>query len=452
MSISSFLVRNVTYPLWMLKDGRSEILRFVNHFQFIDKMDRTSLLARQKEKTKAILIHAYKNTVFYKTLFDAIGFDPYKMKDPEDIQAVPLLTKDIIRSHHDDLIAKNLQPDQVEVASTGGSTGVPLSFLRDRRSIHIRKGQELFFDRWMGYRLGDKVSLFVAASHFDGVADRLKARVRNATCERTLRFDPHNITESYMELFLKDFLRFHPTIIKCFPNSLRVFASYLNKKGIKPPPVTAISCTGETLYAHQREMFQETFGGEVFEKVGTRESGIIACECRLHNGMHVFTEGVFMELLDPEGNHVKPGEPGRVVITDLLNEAMPLIRYDLGDMAIASDGRYCQCGSPLPLVEKWLGRDRDIIVDSYGNPKPGYLFTEVIMEMNLSTQFQIVQPDRENLMVRIVQNNDEVDFNLIRRQFQEIIGPKIRITFEPVREIRREPSGKYAYVKSLVSY
>ena len=327
-----------------------------------------------------------------------------------------------------------------------------MEFLRDRESLYLRKGQELYFDRWMGYRIGEKVALFVSASHFDGTIDRLKARIKNATCERMLRFDPHHITDDYMASFLFQYKKFRPSMIKCFPNSLRIFAEFIKRKGLDLPPVRTISCTGENLYAHQRKLFEETFGGEVFEKVGTRESGVFACECKAHKGLHVFTEGVVLEILNKDGQPAEPGEIGQVIITDLFNRGMPLIRYDIGDMAIASDGRFCDCGNPLPLIRKLLGRDRDIILDSHGNPKPGYLFVEVILDMNLSAQFQVVQPDKGSLLVKIVKKDAEgIDTRKLQEEFREIVGPLVRIDFEFVKEIPRDPSGKYGYVVSKLT-
>lgn len=453
MDIVAPFIRNFSYPIWMIRDRQRGMLRYLDYFDYIDRLARSGLEERQREKLRNILVHAYENTLYYKEIFDESGFNPYKVSDTFELRKIPLLTKEIVRKRFDDLTAANIRKDQVSEANTGGSTGVPMTFLRDRESLYMRKGQELYFDRWMGYRIGEKVAVFVAASHFDGVVDRIKVKVRNATCERMLHFDPHDITEEYMESFVPKYRQFAPSMIKCFPNSLRIFADFVGRKGVELPRVRSISCTGENLYAHQRKLFEKTFGGEVFEKVGTRESGVFACECKVHKGMHVFTEGVVLEILDKDGRPAEPGEIGQVVITDLFNKAMPLIRYKIGDMAVASDGRICDCGNPLPLIEKLLGRDRDIILDSYGNPKPGYLFTEVVLHMNLVAQFQVQQPNRHSLVVKIVKRDAQgIDIRKIEQEFQNIVGPLVRIEFEFVKEIPRDPSGKYGYVISKVCY
>lgn len=452
MEILSPLVRHVFYPFWMARDGYARIHSHLNHFNSLDELSRQQLLERQQTRLKALLKHACHHTVYYRKIFDEAGFDPSSMTDSGELLNLPLLTKEVVRNHFDDLTAKNIAKEDCLLANTGGSTGVPMEFLRDRNSLFLRKGQEYYFDRWMGYQIGEKIALFVAASHFDGTVDKLKARIRNATCERMLRFDPHNITDEYLAEFLPEYVKYRAPFIKCFPNSLTAFAHYVKRQGIQLPPARVISCTGENLYQHQREMFEDVFGGEVFEKVGTRESGVFACECRLHKGMHVFTEGVFLEIIRKDGNPAGPGEIGKVVLTDLFNHAMPLIRYDIGDMAVAAGDRICACGSQLPMIEKLLGRDRDIIIDSYGNPKPGYLFTEIIMHMNLRAQFQVVQPDHEQLIVKIANKDaDDIDIQQIETAFQALVGPDIRISFESVTDISRDASGKYGYVVSKLS-
>jgi phenylacetate-CoA ligase len=200
-------------------------------------------------------------------------------------------------------------------------------------------------------------------------------------------------------------------------------------------------------------MFEDVFNAEVFEKVGTRESGVFACECKEHQGLHIFTEGVYLELIKQDGSLAQKGEMGKVVITDLFNKAMPLIRYEIGDMAISAGDDLCRCGSSLPLLKSYLGRTRDIIVDSDGNPRPGYLFVEIIKNLNLNAQVQVYQPDKEKVLIRIVKDAEkEVSTEVLLSQFREILGERVSVGVEYVEEIPRDPSGKYSYVKSEVSF
>jgi aspartate 1-decarboxylase len=113
--------------------------------------------------------------------------------------------------------------------------------------------------------------------------------------------------------------------------------------------------SGETLSLEQRETIERFFGCAVFDRYGGVEFNNVAQECREHNGLHIFSDLVYAEVLSTENEPVKPGEVGELVITDLRNHYMPFIRYRTGDLAVQSD-RKCPCGRGLPLLERIEGR------------------------------------------------------------------------------------------------
>jgi phenylacetate-CoA ligase len=452
MGIVDGMVRRCLYPLWTVADGNAGMVRYLRAFEDIDRLRPAELARRRQTALRAMMVFAYECCPYYREVFDRAGFDARGAR-VEDLGALPILTKAIVRERFADLRARKVAPRSVQEASTGGSTGTPMRFLRDRECVWKRKGQELYFDRRMGYDLGMKIGYFVSGSHYAGSVRGMYRRLRNATCERMVSFDPHAITVDYLRRFYREYQSYRPRMIKCFPNALMPFALYVKRNDLPVHRVATITCTGETLYARQKALFAEVFGAEVFEKVGTRESGVFAAECRAHQGLHVFTPGIVMELLDGDGAPVKPGEIGRVVVTDLFNRAMPLIRYEIGDMARALDDRPCPCGSPLPRIARYLGRDRDIVIDSDGNPRPGYLFVEEIRHLDMPGRIQIVQPRRGELVVRVVRatlGSEEVHTLLGR--YRAILGPRVAVDVEYVDEIARDASGKYGYVVSKVSW
>ncbi len=451
MSLVSAIVKNITYPIWMLKDGKSGIYTHIRKYRYHDQSPTEELQAHQFESLEKILNHAHKNTGYYKRIFDKIGFSPSDLKDFDDMMQLPVIAKEEIRENLNDMIASTFNISDLTKDSTGGSTGVPMVFYRDKECWEKRRAQELFFDKWIGYEIGKKVAYFVAGTHQPRGISSLKAKIRNATCERIIAFDPTNITDKYMADFLLKFRKFKPSIIKCFPNSLYIFAEYLKRNNIKDLKVAAISCTGENLYPYQRELFEEVFKCKVFEKYGTRECGVIACECSMHNGMHIFTEGVYLEFLK-DGKQALPGEMGEIIVTDLFNYGMPLIRYKIGDVAVVTD-RKCSCGSNLPLIDKIIGRDRDILVAQDGTPKPGYLFVEIINKNNISAKCQFVQEDVDNLLINIVKLNgfENQYLQIIKDNCKKILGYNTNIKFAFLRDIPKENSGKFKYVTSKIS-
>jgi len=442
------LIKHVTHPLWMARDGNRAMLRHIRHYRRGEWCATVEALeASQRRNLGRILVHAGEQTAYYRDLFRRSGFAPSADGDREGFGELPLLTKEIVRDNREGMLARNVPREELLQTSTGGSTGTPMVFYRDRECIRRRKGQELFFDRWMDCDIGDKVALFVARVHCPPGMSGWKARLRNATSERLLAFDPYDTSREALERFYREYRAFRPKIIKCFPNSLVVFARFLRERGYHPGRPAAVSCTGENLYAHQKRLFEDVFHCPVFEKYGTFEHGVIASECREHRGMHLFTDGALVEILR-DGRPAAPGELGDIVVTDLFNFGMPFIRYRIGDRGIFSS-RSCPCGSPLPLLEELAGRDRDLLVAANGDLKPGYLFVEVFNKNNLPGTFQVIQNCRERVEVKVVPDEGfgEEHEQQIRRHFAGLLGEGVAVEIIRVAEIPREASGKYAYVK-----
>ena len=115
------------------------------------------------------------------------------------------------------------------------------------------------------------------------------------------------------------------------------------------------------LHDWERRTIEEVFQCPVTNRYGCEEVSLIACECQRHDGLHVNADGIYLEVLRPDGTPCPPGEPGMIVVTDLVNRAMPIIRYQVGDMGVLSD-RQCPCGRGLPLLEKIEGRMADYVV------------------------------------------------------------------------------------------
>lgn len=451
MSLMSIIVKNITYPAWMFKDGRIGIYTYIRKYRSLNQLSVEELQVRQFEGLRRIIGHAFQNNSYYKNIFKRIEFVPSDLKTTDDMARLPILTKEDIRENLHEMLSFNFDPSDLIKDSTGGSTGVPMIFYRDKKCLKKRRAQELFFDRWIGYDIGEKVAYFVSGTHHPNGLSSLKSKIRNSTSERILAFSPYHLTDEYMADFLVKFRKYRPSVIKCFPNLLYIFADYLKRNNVQDLQVEAISCTGENLYAYQRRLLEDIFKCPVFEKYGTRESGVIACECSVHDGMHIFAEGVYLEFLK-DGRQASSGEMGEIVVTDLFNYGMPLIRYKIGDVAVVTD-RKCPCGSNLLLIDKIIGRDRDILIAQDGTPKPGYLFVEVVNKHNIPARCQFVQEDVDSLLVNIVKLNgfEERYLTIIESNCKKILGGSVNVKFIFMKDIPRESSGKFKYVYSTKS-
>ncbi len=452
----SKLVKHISYPLIMAYDGNSRILKFIDKYRDLENKTISEIEAEQFHNLKNILCHAGRYSKYYNDLFKSNCFDPETITSVDDIRAIPVLSKKLITNNFDEIKCTGIPEDKIRVASTGGSTGTPLKILRDLDCIYLRKAQELYFDKkYMNYDIGDKIGYFVSASHTTDNLHALKAKMRNALCERMLVFSPYDINGAYLEDYTNKFFKYRPRIVKCFPNSLVIFAKYLFDRDITIDWVTSISCTGETLHNSHKHLFRSVFvNSKIIEKYAAIECGVMACGCCDDSVLHIFSPGVYVELLDNENNPVTPGMQGKIVITDLYNKALPLIRYEIGDMAIQDDNSgKCCCDSNLPKLNKILGRDRDILFDENSDPRPGYLFVNIINKLGFTGQFQILQKANSNVIIRVAkQKLEKSQIDRILRDFDGQLGSGIKIDIVEVDHIEREKSGKYTYVKNERSF
>src|SRR5262249_47435456 len=138
--------------------------------------------------------------------------------------------------------------------------------------------------------------------------------------------------------------------------------------------------------------------GRVFNRYGCREVSVIASECDRHTGMHVNADCLLVEIVDDAG---KPADAGRIIVTDLLNRSMPLIRYEIGDVGTWAQGG-CPCGRSLPRLAAVEGRTTDFLVLSDGRRISGPALTLVVADMSDVSQVQFIQRTRDHVTLRVV--------------------------------------------------
>jgi phenylacetate-CoA ligase len=191
-----------------------------------------------------------------------------------------------------------------------------------------------------------------------------------------------------------------------------------------------------------RQQTKAALGVDIAENYGSTEA-FLAWECPAGNH-HINAEHVLLEIVDEHGHAVAPGQIGRVLVTTLENRLAPLVRYEIGDYAVAAAGQ-CECGRTLPLIGKIIGRGMNLFRLRDGQPiSPWHLATAVRHHAEVK-QFQIVQNSVGRFTVRFVSDcvliadAEEV----IRRSFREILGDEVSVDFQRVLEIPRTAGGKY---------
>jgi phenylacetate-CoA ligase len=213
----------------------------------------------------------------------------------------------------------------------------------------------------------------------------------------------------------------------------------------------AVLTAGETVDPPAREDIKRSFHCEIVDRYATNEMGNIAFQCPAGGGYHICAEAVLIELLDDDGNDVVGDATGRVVLTSFYNFAMPLIRYDIGDLAIAAHGP-CPCGRTLPRLAAVLGRQRSVFTFSDGSRYSPYKWRVAFSKHVSAKRIQLVQIAVDYIELRYIPWDgasipDAAEIEAIGRK---AIHPRAIVRAVPVMDIPRHPSGKIEDCLSLV--
>lgn len=448
----SGIVRRILYPLDVWRSGDGDVLRMRREFERTQWLSSDEISELSWNRAQKLIGHAYHHCPFYRRRFDLFDLVPSDLKSLQDLTQVPILEKEDIQSHRDAMVAENWPRDDLKPNQTGGSTGEPISFYMSLASHQSRTAAMWRHNAWAAYDVGDKAA-YVWGAIPDAPKHSLKQWSRNLLIDRVLYLDAANITEEKMRAFHLALKTFRPKIIQAYARSLALFAQYLKSRSLLAYQPHSIITSAESLSPVDRKLIEEVFGCSVFNRYGCREFGVIASECAEHDGLHVMAEGLHVEVVCGS-RPARVGETGSILVTDLLNYAMPMIRYRIGDVA-SRHGTPCSCGRGLEKLQEIEGRVTDFLTAGDGRLVSGvFLATYVIANAHSLGQVQLYQDTPGRVLYRIRQLPGKPvpreDLSFVERETKRHLGADTLVDFEFVDQIPNGPSGKFLYCISKV--
>jgi phenylacetate-CoA ligase len=451
MDLRQRLARHVCYPLSLWRSGDLAQLRHLREFERTQHLPADELRALQLKRLRRLLDHAYQQCPFYRRRFDRAGLVPDDVRTLNDLAALPPLTKRDLQRRRDDLVARDWPKADLFLNQTGGSTGTPVSFYLSRDRLNSRVAATWRHNRWAGWDVGHRAALLWGAPR-DAPSGGWRAWLRNALLDRQLFLDTGHVTEACLAEYHQSLLRFRPRVILAYARSAVLLARYLRARGLQPHRPHAVVTSAEVLTDDERALVEQVFGCPVFNRYGSRETSVLASECEAHDGLHVMAEGLHVEVVRGD-RPAAPGEAGAILVTDLLNYPMPLIRYRIGDAGSWAEGA-CRCGRALPRLRAVEGRVTDFLVGADGRLVSGAFLTIALVAKRVSLgQVQIEQTAAGQVLYRIRRGpgfNQLEDLEYLDEATRRYLGDGTRVDYEFVDEIATEPSGKYMFSRSSV--
>lgn len=398
----------------------------------------------QFRKFKKIINHAYNNVKFYRKKFDSVGIKPEDIKSMSDISRIPFTTKrEIAQSPIDDLLARGYKLRRCHVETTSGSSGLKLQIAFDYRAKDFCDciyGRALFA---IGYKPWESMAYFWPQTNHKKEFHEYLGLMRKDWIASNINTDEQ----------LRILLKLKPKIIYGFPSILVILAKKIEreKKYFNALRPRFIVSHAELLTEEARNYIESVFKCPVYNEYGATEFGFrMAWECKERQGLHIDADSVLIEFLKDD-KPVCPGEKGEMVITGLVNYAMPLIRYKIGDWGVPSD-RQCKCGRGLPLIERIEGRDDDFIVLPSGRVISPRQIVPLVEQFKEVREFKIVQELKNKITIYVVKDEkfeSEISSKILN-EIYKIIDKEVDVSIKFVEEIPRTPRGKLRAVISNV--
>jgi phenylacetate-CoA ligase len=233
-----------------------------------------------------------------------------------------------------------------------------------------------------------------------------------------------------------------------YASAIREFSKYCHKKGDNPSmfKLKGIITGAEKLDEKTREISEKVFGCPVLSRYSSLETGILAQECKEEHNFHINSANYYIEILKINSDKkAELGEVGRIVITDLRNYGMPLIRYDIGDLGVFSN-KECKCGKKGYIFKSILGRSVENVTNPEGVLVSWVVINDAMWKYPQIKHFQFIQKTKSSYLIKLETNYDKIIEDNIKGTYKDILGYNAKIDVEFVEYIAPLKSGKKPYI------
>jgi len=401
------------------------------------------------EQIARVVRRAYEHVPFYRARMEHSGLRPEDVSSVDDLPRLPLLTRDDIRGNFSTMLADDCDRSDLILGHTSGTSGSPLEFWWDLPVEVANNAMIWRMRRFAGFEFGSPYATLLGRVVVP-LAQRRPPFWRINRPWNQLFLSSFHLQDVNLGAYVEAMKRHGARALESYPSNAYLLARYLESRG-GYLPLDAVFTSSETLLDVQRQLIEERFRCRVFDYYGQAERVMYSGECEHHAGHHHMFEFGALEVLDDAGAPLPAGRDGRLVLTGYANDAMPLIRYEIGDMAGLST-RSCPCGRTLPLLSTIATKAEDIVVTPDGRFLSPSVLTHPFKPMNNVEKSQLVQESIDLLRVLIVRRPaySARDSEVLLAALRERIGAEMELRIEFVEQIPLGSRGKFRWVVSKV--
>jgi phenylacetate-CoA ligase len=386
----------------------------------------------QKSILQKLLQHAINTTKFYKKI------------QSNCLSDFPIIDKNIIKNQQDDFMSNKYDRTKLFTMTTSGSTGVKLTCYQNDEKKKRVHAEVIYYSGKAGYLVGEKL-IYLRAISEESYKSKLRQWIQNETL-----LDICNLDDKRIEDILSDIDKASRwgSMILAYASTFEAFKDYFQRKGMSKVgknKVYGIISSSEMLFDDTRNIISNAFHCRCFSRYSNQENGIIGQDDIEDNAFIINEVHYIVEVFKMNSDILaEEGEVGRLVITDLYNYAMPMIRYDTGD--IGSIVYIQRNGVTKKAITNFGGRRVDMVFDCYGNRLSPHIITVNFWQFPEIQQYQFIQESKINYTLKINTQDRFVRQKEMEALLEKLLGDKAVIKIEEVEEIPVLASGKRKYI------
>ncbi|MRI00783.1 CoF synthetase [Kriegella sp. EG-1] len=386
-------------------------------------------IEKRKEYLSAILQHTLKTVPYYR----AFGLKTVSL------DCFPVINKNSIRKHSKSFCAAQYVVAKTYKTTTSGSTGTPFTVFQDNSKRRRHKADVRFFWDTIFHPWGTKI-YYLKLWNDRNKKGRLIQKIQNMVPVDVLKLDDLKIGQLLSDIKANK----APVSVLAYASALDQIVKYLsrNQTDLSKMGVISIVAMSESLDANTKEYLEHHFDCPVVSRYANLENGLLAQQTAFCGNYFLLNLASYhIEILKlNEDTPVEQGETGRIIVTDFFNRAMPMIRYDTGDLGVLR--KLKRQGVVQYVLKKVEGRRMDAIYDTEGMPISSLLLSNSMWKYDELNQFQFIQKDRRRYEFIL---NPLADFSREKElldEFKACLGSDAIIKITYIEEIPLLSSGK----------
>ena len=403
------------------------------------------LAEEQTRRVRAMVRHAHRTVPHYRETIDRLRLQPDAFRSAADLARLPILERDVLQGDPERLTSTAIGPGDRLTLRTGGSTGAPRAVHHSTRSIvqnaaHGERERSIIADA-IGKRVGYRETVIGSPR---STAQEVQAYLRAHTIQpKGVRVERQYLSVlDPVETTAERMATFAPDVVHGYGSYLAVLFAHVHahRSGFPLPRVVTFSSDG--LSDAARRLIRDELGILVLGTYQAVEAFKIGFECGEGDGLHINTDLYPVRIVDATGNDVAAGEPGDVIVSNLVNDATVLLNYRLGDQAALLTER-CACGRTLPRMTQPLGRLDDWIVVGETRIHSQSVRTIFTNEAEI-LQYQVVQRGPREFRVSLVTRTAVADAAMTQRiadGFRARLGESVSVDVSRVDDLPRTSRG-----------